>query len=111
MDENEHSGAVAQCVAVRHERRAQTRQPCRWPWLRARVRLARCDAEDVTIFWNDVEILRTLDAAERGEASPISNGLALVRTTAARMAQSLGEANYISFLRELFVLAGADLIT
>jgi uncharacterized protein (TIGR02391 family) len=65
----------------------------------------------VPIFWTDIQILQALDEAERGEASPISNGLALIQTVSARMGAQPMEADYISFLRELLVLAKADLMT
>ncbi len=65
----------------------------------------------MTIFWDEFEILHLLDASDKGEASGIMNGVDLAQKLAADRGQPLAEQDLASLIRELFVLASADLVT
>jgi uncharacterized protein (TIGR02391 family) len=65
----------------------------------------------VPIFWSEIEILQLIDGAEQGHGSWIYNGMELARATAARRDLAIIEHDLASFVRELFVLAQADLVT
>lgn len=68
---------------------------------------ARC----VPIHWDDIEILRVLDERERGGGGRIFDGFELINTVAARHEGAAKDVDYHSFLRELFVLERAGLLT
>jgi hypothetical protein len=65
----------------------------------------------VPIFWNDCEILRLIDACDRGERGDIYNGIALAQALAVAQGVSLTEQDYGSLIRELFVLHAGGLVT
>lgn len=63
------------------------------------------------IHWDDIEILRVLDERERGDGGRIFDGFELINTVAARHEGAAKDVDYHSFLRELFVLERAGLLT
>lgn len=65
----------------------------------------------VTIFWDEFEILRLLDACDKGESGGIMNGVDLAQKLAADRGQPLVEQDLASLIRELFVLHSAGLVT
>jgi hypothetical protein len=58
----------------------------------------------MTIFWDDFEILRLLDACEAGKRGGVHNGVALAQALATDRGVSLTEEDYRSLIRELLVL-------
>lgn len=64
----------------------------------------------VTTFWNDIEILRFIDASERGERSAGNTGSDLLRALAADRGVSVDQSDYARFLHELAVLQQAALL-
>jgi uncharacterized protein (TIGR02391 family) len=65
----------------------------------------------VTTFWTDIEILRFIDAAEKREHGTVGSGLDMLKTLAAERGVGLADDDYRRFLRELFVLHNAGLLT
>jgi uncharacterized protein (TIGR02391 family) len=64
----------------------------------------------VTTFWNDIEILRFIDACEQGKRSAPNSGSDLLRTLAADRGVDVDHGDYARFLRELAALADAALL-
>jgi hypothetical protein len=62
------------------------------------------------MFWNDIEILRFIDACEQGERSLPHTGAELVRTLAADRGVGVDQGDYARFLHELDVLGKAELL-
>jgi uncharacterized protein (TIGR02391 family) len=62
-------------------------------------------------FWTDIEILRFIDAAEKREHGTVGSGLDMLKTLAAERGVGLADDDYRRFLRELFVLHNAGLLT
>jgi uncharacterized protein (TIGR02391 family) len=65
----------------------------------------------VSIFWDDIEILRVLDERETGVRSGIFNGLELMQAIAVQREVALTEEDYHSFVRELLALEKGGLVT
>ena len=65
----------------------------------------------MTIFWNEFEILRLIDACDKGELGGIMNGVDLAQKLAVERRQPVGEQDLIALIRELFVLHSAGLVT
>lgn len=64
------------------------------------------------IAWNDLEILRIVDEADQGERTGIFSGRDLMEAAAAIRDQGTGTTqDQASFVRELLVLAAAELLT
>ncbi|MGD1058058.1 MAG: hypothetical protein ABR992_11675, partial [Solirubrobacteraceae bacterium] len=55
-------------------------------------------------FWNDIEILRFIDAAEKREHVTVGSGLDMLKTLGAERGVGLDDGDYQRFLRELFAL-------
>jgi hypothetical protein len=64
----------------------------------------------MTISWNDIEILRYIDACEQGERSLPGNGAELARAMATERGVGVDAGDYARFLRELDVLGKAGLL-
>lgn len=64
----------------------------------------------MTTFWNDIEILRFIDACEQGKRSAPNTGSDLLRTLAADRGVGVDQGDYARFLRELAGLAEAGLL-
>lgn len=62
-------------------------------------------------LWNDIEILRYIDAAEQREHGTVGSGLDMLKDLAAKRGVGLADEDYRRFLRELFVLYNASLLT
>lgn len=73
---------------------------------RPRPLYARC----VPIHWDDIEILRFVDACEQGERSLPHTGAELARTLAADRGVGVDQGDYTRFLHELDVLGKAELL-
>lgn len=65
----------------------------------------------MAIFWNEIEILRLIDACDKGERGGIHSGIALAQTLAADRGVGLANGDDASLIRELFVLRNAGLVT
>ena len=68
-------------------------------------------ARGVPIHWDDIEILRVLDERERGVRSGLFDGFELMQAIAAEREAATTDADIRSFLRELFALGDAKLLT
>jgi Protein of unknown function (Hypoth_ymh) len=64
----------------------------------------------MTTFWNDIEILRFIDACEQGERGLPHTGSELARALAEDRGISVDEAGYARFLHELSVLGEDELL-
>jgi hypothetical protein len=64
----------------------------------------------MTVGWNDIEILRYIDACEQGDRSVPHTGAELVRAMAVERGVGVDAAEYARFLRELDVLGKAGLL-
>jgi uncharacterized protein (TIGR02391 family) len=64
----------------------------------------------VTTFWNDIEILRFIDACEQGKRNDPHTGSDLLRTLAADRGVSVDQGDYARFLSELARLGEAELL-
>ncbi len=62
-------------------------------------------------FWNDFEILKLIDACDKGERGGIYSGIALAQTLAADRGMGLADGDDASLISELFVLHDAGLVT
>jgi hypothetical protein len=65
----------------------------------------------VTIYWNEIEILRAVDGQARGEGPQFSSGYELARVLAAARGEQVEEQDLHGFVAELFVLSNAQLLT
>ncbi len=65
----------------------------------------------MAIFWNDFEILRLIDACDKGERGDIYSGIAMAQALAVDRGVSLTEQDYAALIRELFVLNSGGLLT
>ncbi|MGD0197240.1 MAG: TIGR02391 family protein [Solirubrobacteraceae bacterium] len=65
----------------------------------------------MAIFWDDIEILQVVDEATRDNPGAIYNGWAFMQTVASKREATALEADYHTFVRELFALLDAGLLT
>jgi hypothetical protein len=69
----------------------------------------RC--KPVAIYWNDNDILQVLHDCEKRDPGGNLKGLDLAKEVATRRGVAIAQDNYGTFIRELFELGWAELLT